>query len=98
MPVAIDLFTLVAIASNNEPTIRVYSETFSEMCELPLDAKPVKQSHWSDYVFGIVDVLQRHGYRLQGADLLIHSEVPIGAGLSSSAAIEVACAYALLHI
>jgi len=50
--------------------------------------------HWSDYVRGVAAVLD-DGRRLRGADLLIRTDVPVGAGLSSSAALEVACGFAL---
>src|SRR5262249_15803822 len=51
---------------------------------------------WSVYVRGVAALLNRPG--LTGADLLVASDVPIGAGLSSSAALEVACGYALLRL
>jgi galactokinase len=97
MPVAIDLFTWVAIAPREDRRIRVYSSNFSETREMSLDEVPVRAGEWSDYIFGVAVTLERSGYRLPGADLLITGEVPIGAGLSSSAAIEVASAYSLLH-
>ena len=53
------------------------------------------RGHWSDYPVGVAVVLERAGYRLRGARLQIRGEVPIGSGLSSSAAIEVATACAL---
>ena len=97
MPVAIDLFTWVAIAGREDRRIRVYSSNFSETREMSLDEVPVRAGEWSDYIFGVAITLERSGYRLPGADLLITGEVPIGAGLSSSAALEVASAYSLLH-
>ena len=97
MPVALDLFTWVAIAPREDRRIRVYSANFSETREMSLDDIPVRAGEWSDYIFGVAVILERSGYRLPGADLLIAGEVPIGAGLSSSAAIEVASAYSLLH-
>src|SRR5262249_43828435 len=53
---------------------------------------------WSRYVLGVARVLERMGHTLQGANLVIHTELPIGAGLSSSAALEVAVGYALLSV
>src|SRR5262249_60309433 len=54
-------------------------------------------AHWSDYVCGVAVTLERAGYALCGSDMLIRGEVPIGSGLSSSAAVEVAVGYALLE-
>jgi galactokinase len=68
------------------------------MCDLDLDMIQLGRSgHWSDYVRGIAGVLESAGYRLRGAELAIISEVPLGAGLSSSAALEVSTALALVN-
>jgi hypothetical protein len=55
-----------------------------------------RKKSWTDYVAGVAWALQQAGCSLRGADLLIANDVPIGAGLSSSAALEVSVAYALL--
>jgi galactokinase len=97
MPAAIDFYTWAAIAPREDRKLRVYSEEFSEEVEFDLDeADPRGAGHWSDYVRGVALWLGRAGYRLRGADLAIRSEVPIGSGLSSSAAIEVATGLAML--
>src|SRR5262245_45515490 len=97
MPAAIDLFTYAAIKPRDERTLIIHSQNFSDFVEFDLNQpEPRARGHWSDYVFGVAVVLDRAGYKLPGADLTIRSDVPIGAGLSSSAAIEVATGYALL--
>jgi len=97
MPVAIDLYTQVAIKPRNDRKLIIHSDTFSDSVELDLDEPaPRARGHWSDYARGVAIVLERAGYRIPGADLAIQSNVPIGAGLSSSAAVEVATAVALL--
>ncbi len=99
MPVAINLATYVAVEACAEPKLLVDSENVSEQREFPLaDSAASAQGHWSDYVRGVAVTLERSGFRLSGARLLIRSEVPIGSGLSSSAALEVAVARALLAI
>ncbi len=57
-----------------------------------------KALKWGNYQFGVADELQKAGYKLTGCDLLYHDTVPLGAGLSSSAAIEVATAITLLAL
>jgi galactokinase len=97
MPVAIDLRVWVAIAPRVDRKLFVRSINFTDTVEVDLEAKaPRARNHWSDYVQGVAVILARAGYHLQGANLLIRGDVPIGAGLSSSAAIEVATALALL--
>src|SRR5205807_6801581 len=61
------------------------------------DKKAIESGNWSDYVRGVALTLEQAGYRLKGAQLQIRGEVPIGAGLSSSASLEVASGYALLQ-
>lgn len=95
MPVALDLYAWVAAAPRKDRRLRIHSENFSETCEFDLDETRAR-GHWSDYARGVAITLEQAGYRLRGADLLLRSEVPVGSGLSSSAAIEVAIALALL--
>jgi galactokinase len=97
MPAALNLYTYVAVSPRPDRRLRVYSETLGEMRDLDLDSiRPGKSGHWSDYVRGVAGVLESSRYKLRGADLAITSEVPMGSGLSSSAALEVSMAWALL--
>jgi len=98
MPAAIDFSTWVAIAPRQDRKLSLRSENFAETVELDLD-KPAAsgRGHWSDYPFGVAVKLEQSGRRLMGANVLVHGDVPIGSGLSSSAAIEVATGLALLE-
>jgi galactokinase len=98
MPAAIDFSTWAAIAPRDDRQVVIHSENFSESAGFDLDERdPVARHHWSDYARGVAIALEQAGYRLRGANLLIRGEVPLGAGLSSSAAVEVAVGYALLE-
>lgn len=98
MPVAIDFATMVTVTPRADRTVSVFSHNLSENVEFNLDDRSPKGSrHWSDYVRGVAVMLELAGHRLTGATLSISSDVPMGAGLSSSAAIEVATALALLE-
>jgi galactokinase len=97
MPAAIEYSTLVAASPRSERLLRVYSNNVEQERIFDLDAPGAsRRGDWSDYVFGVAAMLEKSGRRLQGADLLVTSDVPIGAGLSSSAALEVATTHALL--
>src|SRR5690348_11095859 len=93
MPVAIDLHTEVSIQARDDRKLVISSDSFADSVEFELDeATPTARYHWSDYIRGVAVMLEREGYRLRGADLKIRSNLPIGSGLSSSAALEVATA------
>lgn len=96
MPVAINFSTWIELKSLADRKLVVNSQNTEASVEFDLDHLPSSNSgNWSDYVVGVAVVLKNSGVRLQGARLKIRGEVPIGAGLSSSAALEVATALAL---
>jgi len=99
MPAAIDFYSYAAIGEKADHTLSVYSEQFHQSVEFSIAhlAGPPRK-HWSDYVRGVAAVLRDEGYPLRGANLVIDGQVPIGSGLSSSAAIEVTTALALTSL
>ena len=98
MPAAIDFSTWVTISPRDDRVVSVYSENFHEHVNFDLDDPALRpRRHWSDYVKGVAVTLERSGYRMRGAQLHIRGDVPLGSGLSSSAAIEVATGLALLE-
>ena len=97
MPAALEFATLTAASQRPDRRLRVYSMIMDETCEFDLDSPPPGPTgEWSDYILGVALMLESTGRNLSGADLIVWSDVPIGAGLSSSAALEVSCAHALL--
>jgi galactokinase len=98
LPVALDLATYIATAPSGDGTLRLYSEDRREVREFDVSclasAEPTHE--WTDYPIGVARELVRAGVPVEGANLLVRSTVPDGAGLSSSAALEVASALALL--
>jgi len=98
LPAAIDMATSVTIAARADRRISASAEKFSEVVEFPIGVEPLRRGDWGDYVAGVAWILQGAGLVLQGGHLRIESDVPLGAGLSSSAALEVAVALALLGI
>jgi len=97
LPAALELATFAAVAPRTDRKLRVRSLLMNETLEFDLDdGDPQPRKDWSDYVRGVALMLERAGHRLAGIDMLVDSNVPVGSGLSSSAALEVAAGYALL--
>lgn len=96
MPCAIDFATFVAGSARNDRKVHFASMNFEGEFEFDLDVPNIEPpENWAKYVQGMALILERSGHRLQGANLLIDSDVPIGAGLSSSAALEISTGFAL---
>ena len=96
LPSAIGFYAHVAIAPRCDDKLVLKSTAYEGQFEFQASRLPEKkQDAWCDYVLGVAHQLKRAGVALSGANLLLESEVPVGAGLSSSAALEVASAMAL---
>lgn len=99
LPIALDLATDVETNPGQDGLLRITSEHRRETRTFELaqlrDAAP--QQHWTDYLVGVARELQFLGFELAPLELTVRSTVPEGAGLSSSAALEVATALALLQ-
>lgn len=96
MPCAITLGTWVAIASNNDGKFRFKSLNFDEQIELESNTQHDKTgSLWTNYPVGVINEFLKDGKQVNGFDFLFYGNIPIGSGLSSSASIEIATAFAL---
>ena len=97
LPAAIDLYTTAVAESIEELKLVIYSSNFNETHEFNI-ADETPRGNWTDYPRGVYVMLRRAGVKLTGAKLSIQGEVPLGAGLSSSASIEVAVASSLIEL
>jgi galactokinase len=99
LPMAIDRETVVAGRVRDDNRVRARSLDADVTCEFELDALTGKgKGFWGDYVEGVAYALVRRDVPLRGADLLIKSDVPVGAGLSSSAALEISVGLAFASL
>jgi len=95
LPVAIDRQVVLAARARNDELVRLWSVQFEQSSEFALDQiAPDATARWSNYVRGVAWALRGKGHCLQGMDAVVAGSVPIGSGLSSSAAMEVASAVA----
>jgi galactokinase len=99
MPAAIDFGTLAAISPRNDGRVVIWSENFNEQVSHQLEGLPKNGGgHWSGYPLGVVKILRDAGFKVPPFSLTLHGDVPLGAGLSSSASVEVATALAALSL
>lgn len=98
LPMAIHLACFAVAGTTDDDRLRVYSESQRDGREWSIDqlrqARP--ERHWTDYFVGVAQQLLASGYEVRPGSVLLYSTVPLGGGLSSSAAVEVATALALL--
>ncbi|WP_200974664.1 galactokinase [Echinicola sp. 20G] len=88
LPAAIDKEIVIAVQANDSEECRLFSFDFQESLTFDINDFERMESGWGNYVMGVVAQLQKAGYELKGFDLVFGGDVPVGAGLSSSAAVE----------
>lgn len=96
LPAAIDKSAWLALSLRDDDSIHLYAADLKESYAGSLTGlKPLEPMNWPNYILGVIAQFQKKGISIKGFNAVLLSEVPIGAGLSSSAAIECATAYAI---
>lgn len=95
LPAAIDKAIYIGISKRDDDLISLFSEEFNEAFETKVSEVTPTDKGWPNYILGVVDQLNKKGHSIGGFNLNIDGDVPIGSGLSSSAAVECATGYAL---
>jgi len=100
LPVAIDKHVTIAASRRSDRRVVLYAADFDQTCEFPLDAilQNDGEPTWSDYPKGVAHFLMKANQPVTGMNAVIRGNVPIASGLGSSAAIEVASAFAFLSL
>jgi len=99
LPMTVDRGVYLALRKRDDTTVRVYSALYDELIEYSLDQyQRSKAGSWTSYVFGVVEELRLRGLVSTGFEAVVDGDLDSGAGLSASAAVEVATAVGLQHL
>jgi galactokinase len=99
LPAAIDFGTFASVSARNDGRVEIWSQNFREGVTYAGDELPQeRKQHWPDYPLGVLWALREQGIEVPAFSMVLHGNVPLGAGLSSSASVEVASALALLSV
>jgi len=98
LPGATDRVIILAIAPREDRRCRFYSVDFDQDFETDLGHLQKSQLRWPDYLQGVIDQFLKAGYMIWGVDVAFGGNVPIGGGMSSSAAVEGGMAFTLNHL
>ncbi|MDG1277880.1 MAG: galactokinase [Algoriphagus sp.] len=97
-PAAVEQGIFVAIGRNQKGYCRLYSLDFDEEYTFSLDSISPQKGHWVNYVMGMLSQLKQAGFAPQSFDMVIGGTIPVGAGLSSSAALSIAIGTAITSL
>ncbi len=95
LPAAIEKRMVLGFAKNNSDKIRLYSIDLDDHFEGNIKEVKVSDKAWANYILGVVNQFQENGFPLAGFDCVFTSDVPMGSGMSSSAALECAAGYGI---
>ena len=94
LPAAINKAIYLAITARTDEQVHLYSSEFNASFQTTLSQMRPAKEVWPNYILGVADQLVKRGYVIRGFNLVIDGDIPIGSGLSSSAAVECATAFA----
>ena len=95
LPSAIDQAIYLQVALRNDSTVVIHAVDFAENYTFDINNPSKARTPWANYLIGVVDQLMKRGHTLRGFNCVFAGDIPIGAGMSSSAAVESGLAFAL---
>ncbi|MFQ5754414.1 MAG: galactokinase, partial [bacterium] len=99
LPAAINKTIVIAASPRKDRTLSIYSDNYHSHVQVSLNKlQTTNENFWANYIKGVAFFLQESGFKLHGANLYVHGDIPPGAGLSSSAALEMAAAFTFLAL
>jgi galactokinase len=98
LPAAIDKAIYFAITPRSDESCKLFAVDMNDYYECQVSNVKHQERSWINYLLGIIDQLQKAGHKIKGFNCVFGGDIPLGAGLSSSAALEAGLAFALNHI
>ena len=95
LPAAVDKGISLAIAPNGTSVVNAYSMDYAEKVSFDVNAPQKPEQQWACYIYGVLQEMKKRGAEPQGFDCAFGGDVPLGAGMSSSAALESVFGYAV---
>lgn len=95
LPIAIDRYIVAAASNRQDRVFKLHAANFKESFEFDMDAPPTVRPHWVSYMMGVIVELEREAGKFSGKEIVAYGDLPVNAGLSSSAAVEISTATAI---
>lgn len=98
LPASINKIICLAVSPRNDDKIKIFALDMNDFYEGSINNLEKSSKHWPNYLLGVIDQLKKSKYGIKGMNCVFGGDIPIGAGLSSSAALEAGFAFAYSHI
>jgi len=98
LPASIDKAIFIAITNSNNSTSKIIAADLDDSIEFEIDQINRSDKQWTNYIFGVIDQLIQAGHKINNFNAVFGGDIPIGAGLSSSAALETGFAFAFKQL
>lgn len=98
LPAAVPAAIYFAIGRRNDNKVNLYSTDFKQQCEFSLNDTQKPDLQWASYLFGVTKIIQQRGHKISGFNCVFGGDIPVGSGMSSSAALESGLAFGISQL